>query len=353
LLGTLIAAAPPEAHKRGFRYMTARVNKMTLFAVALLAALALLACKKRRRPSSTHHPAPSAGTGPIAAPSSAASIETVVEPEPEPEPRIDASLVTDRKLCLKTGQQPNAIIEEPPGHIVGAMRAALRSVRSIHAYGVTMMEIPEIKGWGFEVRASREAGLSYEAKSTDEDSISIVQVPSGKTYARGRFLFSAHADLASSSGDQWFEVPEALLTADPGDAHPEGPQGVFGMDIGYKAAIASFVQAAISWYPDRQAEWLLTQSKQRKSSTPASTKEMSTIEKHRYFAGCQSVLIQRRGIDTQLSATGMPLPLQQDPKPGIIAGRFRWGRYNERLRQQKPPPEAVTLASLVASQRTR
>jgi hypothetical protein len=71
------------------------------------------------------------------------------------------------------------------------------------------------------------------------EKISVVQLPDGKTYARGRFLFSAHPGLRDRSGERWFEVPEPLLTADAGEAHPEGPQGVFELDMGYKAAISS------------------------------------------------------------------------------------------------------------------
>ena len=320
-----------------------------MFVLALLVAAPLLACK-RRKTVPTVHPSTPASTAPIASPTTPPSAEAVEDPsETGPEPAIDASRATDKQLCVKAGKTPDPITKETPAHLIRAMRSALRSVRTSHVYGVTMMEIPAIKSWRFEVRASRELGLVYDAEAGDKK-IRIVQVPSGQTYARGRFLFSSHPELIDRAlVDMWYEVPQALLEVNAADAHPDGPQGVFGMDVGYKAAIASFAQEAIGWYPDRQAEWLFKQPKRPTAGGPIDAKELGRIDSaHHEFAGCQAVLINRRSQTIQLSASDKPLPFQQDPTPGVISGRFRWSDYNETFAKQAAPPDAVTLASLLA-----
>ena len=126
----------------------------------------------------------------------------------------------------------------------------------------------------------------------------------------------------------------------------DGPQGVFGMDVGYKAAIA---QEASGWYPDRQAEWLFKPPKRSKAGGLFDAKELGRIDStHHKFAGCQSVLIERAKQTIQLSASDVPLPFQQDPTPGVISGRFRWSGYNEVFAKQTAPPGALTLAALLA-----
>jgi hypothetical protein len=332
---------------------TRRTETSTVFVVALLVIAPLLACKRSRTVPS-HHPAMPASPSPIAtAPPSAVpgAESTQTEPEPVYEPVIDASRVSDKSLCVEPGKAPDAITKESPRQLLRAMRSALRSVRTTHVYGIAKMEIPEISSWRFEVRASREFGLVYEAARADQKKpgkISIVQLPDGKTYARGRFMFSAHPDLHERIGDRWFEVPEPLLTADAGDAHPEGPQGLFELDIGYKAAIARFAQEAISWYPERQAEWLFESLTRIRPGTPASKELLPIDDAHRHFAGCQSLVINQGKMRLQLSASDKLLPLQRDPMAGLIAGRFRWGEYNEAFQKPTAPKGAVTLASLVA-----
>jgi hypothetical protein len=323
--------------------MSKRREAFTLCLASLVVFAPLLACK--RKPAPGHHSAtPSPGVTATAAPAvepSAAVEEPVVDA-----PVIDASRATDAKLCIKAGK-PAAISNETPQRLIGAMRSALRSLHSSQVYGATIMDIPEIKGWMFKVRASRELGLVYEAESSDPKKpakIGVVQPPGGKTYARGAFLFSAHRDLPKTIGDQWFEVPEALLTADAGNAHPDGPKGVFGLNIGYKAAIAEFVQDALGWYPDKQADWVLA-SKHRVSVT----KEPSSVDDtHRYFTGCQAVLLSQGLLKVRLSASDMPLPLEYDPRPGASAGHFRWWAFNKTFDKVKAPKDAVPLASLVA-----
>jgi hypothetical protein len=189
------------------------------------------------------------------------------------------------------------------------MRAALRTVRTTHVYGIAKMEIPEISSWQFEVRASREFGLVYDAARVDQKKpgkIGVVQLPDGKTYARGKFMFSAHPELRERIGDRWFEVPEPLLTAKAGDAHPEGPQGPWEMDIGYKAAIASVAQQAISWYPELQAERFFESITRKMPGPPASKELLAIDDAHRHFAGCQSLAINRWKWRLQLSASDKP-----------------------------------------------
>ena len=264
--------------------------------------------------------------------------------EPDLGSTIDASAVSDKQLCLKKGQKPHAISDEAPDHLLAAMRSALRSVRTIHVHGIEIREIPKIESWSFDVRASRERGLIYRAESRDGSKVQIIQVPGGKTYANGKFLFSTDPVLFAKVSDEWFEVPDALLTVDSADAHPDGPQGVFGMDIGYKAAIASFAQGALDYYPDEQAKWLLA-----KKGKDGASKQMSIIDvKHPTFATCRSVLVEAGGTLLQLSASGTPLPLQKDPKQGVISGRFRWTQYNKPLPKQTIPAGAVTLDVLEA-----
>jgi hypothetical protein len=128
------------------------------------------------------------------------------------------------------------------------------------------------------------------------------------------------------------------------------------MDVGHKAVIAAFAQEAISWYPDQQADWLFSGSRRDQKACLSSvgcpggsepSKSMSTVEKpHRYFAGCQSVRVTSGGVALQLSASHRPLPLQYEPQPGTVAGRFYWGRYNRRLRPQTAPVGALSLSSL-------
>lgn len=331
--------------------MSRRAELWSMFAMALIAVLPLLACKRRHR-SPAWTPAPSAiaspAVAPLVEPSNAPSAATEPD-EPGPEPVIDASHDSDKSLCVNAGKPAHALANDTPAQLLRAMRAALRSVSAVHVYGVAFTEIPKIQAWKFEVRASRELGLVYEAKTEERgklEKVSIVQTRGGKTYARGKFLFSAHPDLAHIKLDRWFEVPEALLTVKPGEAQPDGPQGVFGMDIGYKAAIAAFAQDAISWYPDAQAEWLF-QLANRRSPLTASKKSARVDGAHRYFAGCESVLVSRGRVDIQLSASSRPLPLQQDPEHGVISGRFRWGEYNRPFARQMAPAGAVALESLV------
>jgi hypothetical protein len=328
--------------------MQKRTEALSVFAATLLVLAPLLACKRKAAPG--HHSSTPAPTGPVASATAAPAVETDEPDESVGAPVIDASSATDAKLCVKAGA-PAAISKETPGRLIGAMRSALRSLHTSQVYGNTLMEIPAIKGWAFRVRASRELGLVYEAESgegKDVEKMSVVQPPGGKTYARGKFLFSAHSELKGKIGDQWFEVPEALLTAKPGDAHPDGPKGVFGLNIGYKAAIASLAQDALSWYPDQQADWLL-RSKRRTSAQQADTTEPARVDDtHRYFAGCQAVLISQGLLRMRLSASDVPLPLQYDPRPGASAGHFRWWGYNKKFDKVTAPNGAVTLSSLVA-----
>jgi hypothetical protein len=261
-------------------------------------------------------------------------------------PVIDASRVNDPQLCIKSGSSA-AIAKDTPGHLIGAMRSALRSLDTVYVYGVTSTEIPKLKPWIFKAHASRELGLVYEAESGEgksKETMSVVQPPGGKTYARGKFLFSAHPELNGKIGDQWFEVPEALLTVKAINAHPDGPKGVFGMDIGYKAAIAAFAQDAIGWYPDQQADWLLASKRQES----AATEDAVADDTNRYFKGCRTVRISRGLIRVQVSASAVPLPLQYDPRPGASSGRFRWYDFNKKFDRVTAPKGAVTLASLVA-----
>ncbi|WP_394829148.1 hypothetical protein [Pendulispora albinea] len=290
-------------------------------------------------------------SGPSKSSAAPATSVPAVTPDEQPDdtvgaPVIDASRVTDAALCIKGGA-PAAITKDTPGHLIGAMRSALRSLHTVHVYGVTVEEIPKITSWRFTVRASRELGLVYEAESGEGkqlEKMSVVQLPGGKTYARGRFFFSAHPELKGKIDDQWFEVPEALLTAKAVDAHPDGPKGMFGMNIGYKAAIAAVAQGAIGWYPDQQAEWLLTS----KRAEPASKVAARADDTQRYFKGCETVLIESGQLRLQLSASATPLPLQHDPRPGVSAGRFRWYGFNQKFDAVTAPKGAVTLASLVA-----
>jgi hypothetical protein len=234
--------------------MNARADLRTALAFTLVAAVALLACKRRR--TSTHSPPAPTSSPATTAASSASAPKIEYWPETAPEREIDASRVADVELCVKPGQKPDAMANQPPGEIVGAMRSALRSTRSVYVNGIMKTEIPKIDSFLFQVRASREKGLVFEADDGEKQNterVSIVQLPGGKTYASGKYLFSAHPELKGKIRDDWFEVPESLLTASAGDAHPDGPQGIFGMDIGYKAAVAAWVQQALGWYPDEQA----------------------------------------------------------------------------------------------------
>ena len=269
------------------------------------------------------------------------------EEESEPTVTLDASMVSDKELCIRQGRPATAIGNDDAAHILAAMRSGLRSLRSIYVRGVEKREIPKIKSWTFEVRASRQSGLFYQAESSDGSKIRVVQVSGGKTYASGKFLFVTDPVLSDKVGDDWFEVPEALLTVNPSDAHPEGPQGVFGMDIGYKAAIADFAQGAIAWYPDEQAKWLFARKK--KAATPSETKGLTAVDpKHPYFANCRAVLIKTPSLHLELSASGKPLPLQSGPEPGVISSSYRWGQYNQPMPMVKKPPGATTLALLEA-----
>ena len=320
--------------------MSKRTDILGLVATALIVFLPLLACKRKAAPG--HH---SATPAPSSTPAVAAGTDAVPD-DTAGAPVIDASRVTGAQLCIKTGAPP-AIAQETPGHLVGAMRSALRSLDTVHVYGVVSTEIPKLKPWIFKVHASRQLGLVYEAESGEgknRETMSVVQPPGGKTYARGKFLFSAHPELKGKVGDQWFEVPEALLTVKAINAHPDGPKGVFGMDIGYKAAIAAFAQDAIGWYPDQQADWLLASERPE----PALTEATRADDTNRYFKDCQTVRISRGLIRVQVSASPFPLPLQYDPRPGASSGRFRWYDFNKKFDKVTAPKGAVTLASLVA-----
>jgi len=333
-----------------------RPDNRTVFALACVLVAALLACKKSR-PAGPSAPTASASAIASAAPTISASVQQTPRPV-IPEPKIDATRADDRDLCVRPAKTPDALTNEPAEQIVSAMRGALRSVRTNEVYGAVIMEFPSIESWIFKVRASRESGLVYEARlaKKETEKIEIVQLPLGATYARGKFFFSLEPELGEKVKDQWVEVPAELLKVSPSDAQPSGPQGVFGMDVGHKAVIAAFAQEAISWYPDQQADWLLGASRRDKKSCVSSvgcpgssppSKSMSTIDKsHRFFAGCQSVLITSGGVDLQLSASRRPLPLQYEPRPGTITGRFRWGHYNRRLPPQTAPVGALSLASL-------
>ena len=100
--------------------------------------------------------------------------------------------LSDRQLCKKPGQAPDAMTNQPPDQLVAAMRGALRSVRANEVYGALIMEYPDIETWLFKVQAARESGLTYVAQSasTETDQIRIVQLPSGATYAAAASSFS-------------------------------------------------------------------------------------------------------------------------------------------------------------------
>ncbi len=320
--------------------MSTRTEILGLFVTALVVFAPLLACKRKALPG--HHsatPAPS-GTQALAAGTAAVPDDTAGAPV------IDASRVTDAQLCVKT-DAPAAIAKDTPGHLIGAMRSALRSLDAVHVYGVTSTEIPKLKPWIVKVHASRTLGLVYEAESGEgknRETMSVVQPPGGKVYARGKFLFSAHPELRGKILDEWFEVPEELLTVQAINAHPDGPKGVFGMDIGYKAAIAAFAQDALGWYPDQQADWLL----EPKRNEAATTEQTRADDTNRFFKDCRTVRIGRGLIRVQVSASPFPLPLQYDPRPGASSGRFRWYDFNKKFDKVTAPKGAVTLASLVA-----
>jgi hypothetical protein len=318
------------------------------FAIALLVVLSLLACKYRKK-SGGSPPASSISGAHPAGPASAAEAAPEATGESlgkEPDPVIDASRVSDKELC-DGGRTSTALAGATSDGLLRAMRASLRSVRTVRVYGIAKMEIPSISSWWFDARASRELGAVLDADNGKGEKINIVQLPDRRTYAKGKFLFSGHRDHIADLGDRWFEVPAELLEAEPGEAHPDGPQGVFGMDIGYKAAIANFVQLATDWYPDNQAKWLAESMKGRSGDKPTS-RESTQIEKdHRHFAHCKSVLIKSRMGWLRVSASDTPLPLQKDPAPGVIAGRFRWGEYNRPFPKAQAPKGAVSLATLV------
>ena len=334
--------------------MTTRPNRLTVLAVACVVAATLFACKKKKKSRLERSSAPASASSVVS------KTATARKPRQRlPELKIDASRVSDRQLCKKPRQPSDAITNQPPEQIMAAMRGALRSVRANEVYGALIMEFPSIETWLFKVQASRESGLAYVAQSakSETDQIRIVQLPSGAVYARGKVLFSSEPKLESKVSDQWFEVPDALLKVSPGDAQPNGPQGPFGLNIGHRAVIAAFVQEAISWYPDQQADWLFDGSSRDKAcvssvgcpgkSVQTRSKEISAVDKsHRFFAGCQSILVNSGGVDLQLSASDKPLPLQYEPQRGTITGRFRWGHYNQVIPRQTAPPGAVSLASL-------
>jgi hypothetical protein len=255
------------------------------------------------------------------------------------------STLSDKELCGPAGATTPASGSAPAPQLVQSMRATLSGVSAVRVRGVAMMEIPSLKSWVFDVRASRQTGLVYVAETREREKIRVIQVPGGKTYASGKYLFSSQPELAARIGDRWFEVPAALLTVKPGEADPDGPKGVFGMHIGHKAAIADFVQQALSWYPDQQAKWLL-------EPRPGSELEASaaTIEKrHPFFGGCSSVLVKARSRRLHLSASRSPLPLQLDPAPGTISGHFLWGEYNQAVPKQSAPAGAVTLEAALGA----
>ena len=337
--------------------LSPRPNSAALFALACGVSAAPLACKKSRPDVPTGAPA-SASAIASATPAISASVRQTPRPL-IPEPKIDATRADDRDLCVRPAKTPDALTNQPAEQIVSAMRGALRTVLANEVYGAVIMEFPSIETWLFKVKASRESGLSYQAqlaKKKEIEKIDIVQLPLGATYARGKFFFSLEPELGEKVKDQWFEVPAELLKVSPSDAQPSGPQGVFGMDIGHKAMIAAFAQEAISWYPDQQADWLFSGSRRdgkacvSSAGCPAGSgpsKNMSAIDKsHRFFAGCQSVLVTSGGADLQLSASHRPLPLQYEPRSGTVTGRFYWGRYNRRLRPKTAPVGALSLASL-------
>src|SRR6185295_17213039 len=104
-------------------------------------------------------------------------------------------------LC-KQGRAPNAISNEEPARLLAAMRSGLRSLRSVYVRGVEKREIPKIKSWNFEVRASRRTGLFYQAESSDGSVVRVLQVPGRKTYASGKFLFVTDPALSDKVGDE-------------------------------------------------------------------------------------------------------------------------------------------------------
>jgi hypothetical protein len=332
-------------------------NQWTVFAAAFLVVTTLFACKKKTTPRlerSVAAPAKAADSGRAIV----ALAQEKKEQELAKDPKFDASHVSDKELCVKGRQPPDAMTKQPAEKIMIAMRGALRTVRANEVYGAVIMEFPSIKTWLFKVQVSRETGLVYVAQPADtegDESIRILQVPSGATYARGKLLFSSEPEVERKVGDRWFEVPLKLLKISPSDAQPDGPQGPFGMNVGHKAVIAAFVQEAMSWYPDQQADWLFKRSKRDKACLSAAgcpgaavkSAQMSSIDKqHRFFAGCQSLQVNSGGVDLELSASSKPLPLQFEPRPGTRTGRFRWGHYNQPLPPQTPPEGAVPLASL-------
>lgn len=329
--------------------MTLEKHRVSRFALALVVVVSLLACKYRKKsggspPASSISGAHPAGPASVAKAAPEATGESL---DKEPDPVIDASRASDKELCNGGGAGAAALAGATSDDLLRAMRASLRSVRTVRAYGIAKMEIPSISSWWFDVRASRELGLVFDADNGKGRKINIVQLPDKRTYAKGKFLFSGHTDHIADLGDQWFEVPPELLEAEAGEAHPDGPQGMFGMDIGYKAAIANFVQLAMDWYPDNQAKWLAESLKGRTGDKPTS-RESAQIEKdHRHFANCKSVQIKARMAWLEVSASAKPLPLQKDPAPGIIAGRFRWGEYNKPFPNARAPKGAVSLTTLV------
>ena len=96
------------------------------------------------------------------------------------------------------------------------------------------------------------------------------------------------------------------------------------MNIGHRALIAAFAQEAVSWYPDHRPTGCsivraATKLASAQGVAPAEASDPErenrhTDKEHRFFAGCQSVLVNSGGVDLQLSASNKPLPLQYEPQ---------------------------------------